>query len=119
MPEPTHSEDPKPIADVASLFDTDEIRPFQAPPVASTAPNNAPPAGGYDLEADPFPDDEPPRPVVLPEPVERPRARPRPKPKPQLTPDPDSDLTGSTEFETESSVVDPVWTRGAEWGPDL
>src|SRR4051812_42002582 len=99
MTDPSHPEDRKPIADVASLFDTDEIRPFQAPPVASPA-SGASAAGGYDLEADPSSaEEEPPRPVVLPEPVERPRARPKPKPRP--TPDPDSELTGSREFDAE------------------
>ena len=120
MPDPSHPEDPKPIADVASLFDTDEVRPFQAPPVPSSASGVPSASGGYDLEADPTPvDDEPPRPVVLPEPVERPRARPKPKPKPQPAHESDSDVVGSSEFETEASAVVPVWSRGAEWGPDL
>jgi hypothetical protein len=114
MPDPSHPEDAKPIADAASLFDTDEIRPFRAPPVAGTAKTS----GGYDLEADPFPaEDEPPRPVALPEPVERPKARPSPKPRPPQ--DQESELSGSNEFAAEAAVVDPVWTRGAEWGTDL
>ncbi len=40
----------------------------------------------------------------------RPKARAAPEPGP----------TGDTsEFEAEVSVVDPIWTRGGEWGPDV
>src|SRR5260221_3836516 len=101
MPEPNHPQDSKPIADAASLFDTDEVRPFSAPPVASTSAGTAKASDGYELEADPFPDvDELPRPVALPEPVERPRSRPEPAPKaqpepqPKRAPEPVSELTG-------------------------
>jgi hypothetical protein len=118
MPEPSRPEDTKPIANAASLFDTDEVRPIHAPPVASTAAGASKASDGYDLEADPFPAiDDPPRPVVLPEPVERPKAPPKPKPRAAQAPDPE--LTGSSEFATEAAEVYPVWTRNAEWGPDL
>ena len=119
MPDPRPSQDPKPIADAGSLFDTDEVRPISVPP-AST-PTSA--SEGYDLEGFSVPDvEEPPRPVVLPTPVERPKAKspsqPKPKPKSKL---PDSHIAegDTSEFEMEVSIVDPVWTRGAEWGSDL
>ncbi len=129
MPDPRRPDETEPIADAASLFDTGEVRPYMAPsPPPSAAPAPAV-ADGYDLEADPFAGrDEPPRPAPIPEPVERPRARPEPpRPRtrpetetsrPEVTPTP-SEGSGSIEYEAEGAVVDPVWTRGAEWGPDL
>lgn len=118
MPDPRRPDETEPIADAASLFDTGEVRPDMAsspPPSAAPAPAGA---DGYDLEADPFAGrDEPPRPVPIPEPVERPRARPEPS-RPEGVPTP-SEGSGSIEYEAEGAVVDPVWTRGAEWGPDL
>lgn len=115
MPDPSRPDDTKPIADPASLFDTDEVREIRAP----APPPEAHPAAseGYDLVEIPDPGpDEPPRPVVSPVPVDRPKAKAKPKPKAAVSPIGEGD-TG--EFETEVSVVDPIWTRGAEWGPDL
>ncbi|WP_435010978.1 hypothetical protein P12x_002269 [Tundrisphaera lichenicola] len=112
--------DPKPIADAASLFDTDEIRPYSAPPIAEPA-QAAVASDGYDLAIDPLlpASEEPPRPVALPVPVERPRSRPAPKPKARPADPSAEDPSGSREFEAEISEVDPIWTRGAEWGSDL
>jgi hypothetical protein len=126
MPDPSPSQDPKPIADAGSLFDTDEVRPIQIPP--SSAPSASSPAShpeGYDLEGYSIPDlEEPPRPVELPTPVERPKPKPGAKTQPETASrkrKPDSHIADgdTSEFETEISVVDPVWTRMAEWGPDL
>jgi hypothetical protein len=121
MPDPNRPDDPKTIGDAESLFDTDELRPIKVPPPAPTTPS-APPShpsvsDGYELEGVSFPEvDEPPRPVPIPTPVERPKARSVPKPKEVVLGTEDS---GSTEFATEVSDVDPVWTRAAEWSPDL
>jgi len=118
MPDPSHPEDPRPIGKPASPFDTDEIRPIHvAPrpePVASIpAPSHS---DGYEIEGGALPEDEePPQPVPIPPPpIDRPKARP--KPKVEI---PSADEGGSTEFVTEFSEVDPVWTRMGEWGPDL
>ena len=122
MPDPNHPDDPKPIGQAASLFDTDEVRPIQVPetpPTAASAPpTSAPNAGGYDLEGVSFPEvEEPPRPVPIPSPlVDRPSAKSRPKPQVQ---DLGVEEVVSTEFVTEVSEVDPVWTRWGEWGPDV
>ncbi len=120
MPDPSPSQDPKPIADAGALFGTDDIRPIDIPP-----PKNLPASAteGYDLEGFSFPEvEEPPRPLELPTPVERPKAKSKApvdlKPRAKL---PDSHIAegDTSEFETEISVVSPVWSRGAEWGPDL
>lgn len=118
MPEPDRPDDRESIADAASLFGTDEIRPIRVPPPASPPPAAA--SGGYDLDAPTTPDDDlaPPAPVLLPTPSERPRARSRPKPQPAPVEDPGA-IGDTSEFEHEVSTVEPVWTRGAEWGPDL
>ena len=119
MPDPSRPDDPKTIGDAGSLFDTDELRPIKVPPASTpSAPSSGASASdGYDLEGVSFPEvDEPPRPVPIPAPVERPKTRSRPKTKEVVLEPGDS---GSTEFVTEVSEVDPVWTRAAEWGPDL
>ena len=123
MPDPSRPDDPKTTGDAASLFDTDEIRPIQVPPsvpapAGSASDTSAPVPDGYDLEGVSFPEvEEPPRPVPIPPPpVDRPKAKSRPKPKVE---DLDVAESGSTEFATEVSEVDPVWTRWGEWGPDM
>ena len=110
--------DPKP-----SEFDTDEVRAIKVPPLAEPAasPAPSPAVDGYDLEGYSVPEvDEPPQPVAIPSPpVDRPKpnapapAAPKPKAASHIA---EGD---SSEFETEVSEVYPVWTRGAEWGPDL
>jgi hypothetical protein len=117
MPEPSQP-DPQPIGDAASLFDTDEIRPIQVPPAGSASGTPVSPSDGYDLEGVSFPEvEEPPRPVSIPSPpVDRPRPKSRAKPAADVVVD---EVSGSNEFVTEVSDVDPVWTRWAEWGPDL
>jgi len=137
-------DDPEPpIADAASLYDTDEIRLIR-PKAAEPAPVADP--GGYELEVDPHVGPEPSSPVdpdplsmtgrrskarrptveatpdpdAAPPPI--PVAAPSPRPKPKLTPNPVETRAPSgdtSEFDTELAVVDPIWTRGAEWGPDL
>ena len=120
MPDPNPLDDPKPIGQAASLFDTDEIRPIRVPepprPAASAIP--APSSEGYDLDGVSFAEpEEPPRPVVIPTPpVDRPKAKPRPKPKVEAL---EAEEGGTDEFVTEASEVEPVWSRWAEWGPDL
>ena len=114
MPDPSPS-DPRPTGDAASPFDTDEIRPIQVP---AGVPAASPASEGYDLEGYSVPEvDEPPPPVAIPSPpVDRPGPKPRPKPTAAASQVPEGD---SSEFEAEISEVYPVWTRGAEWGPDL
>jgi hypothetical protein len=79
MPDPSHSNESKPVGEAASLFDTDEIRPIRvpAPPEAAGSPE----VDGYDLEGGPIPDDdELPAPVPIPipsRPVDRPKAKPK------------------------------------------
>ena len=119
MPDPSHPDDPKPIGDAASLFDTDEIRPIQrAPGSPARRLRAAPPAAseGYELEGVSFPEvDEPPGRSPIPPPVERPKARVRGR-KPKVEPlGPEE--SGSTEFVTEVSEVNPVWTRWGRVGP--
>ena len=118
MPDPSHPDDPKTIGKPASLFDTDEVRPIQVPPAPVPSPAAA--SDGYELEGVPFPEvEEPPRPVPIPSPpVERPK--PKVKSPTKLSAEaPGLVESGSTEFVTELSEVDPVWTRMREWGPDL
>ena len=123
MPDPTRPDGPEKIADAASLFDTDEVRPYQAP-VSPPRPRISEPeparpdpvVGGYDLEMTPpevlSQEYDAPSPPNLPPPVARSRSKPKLKA--------DREESGDTsEFEAELAVVDPVWTRGAEWGPDL
>jgi hypothetical protein len=124
-----------PMADPSSLFDTDEIRPIKprpAPPASSTP---APPSeAGYELEAGALPEASEPIPPPIPSRTSR---SGRPKPSVAFdVPDPNFDEDDSTseeaprkrarastgdtsEFETEAVLVDPVWNRAAEWGPDL
>ncbi len=113
MPDPSLPDDPKPIGQPASTFDTDELRPIHVPPVTPSAGSD-----GYELEGYSVPEvEEPPRPVPIPSPpVERPKVKTRTK----LSADtPGLEESGSTEFVTEVSEVDPIWTRMGEWGPDL
>ena len=42
MPDPSLPDDPKPIGDAASLFDTDEIRPIRVPDPPAATPVGAP-----------------------------------------------------------------------------
>jgi hypothetical protein len=120
MPDPSHPDDTRPIGKPASPFDTDEIRPIKmAPEPVSSMPAPPPGTDGYELEGVSFPDEveEPPRPVPIPAPpVEQPKVKMRPKPREQPL---GIEESGSTEFVTEVSEVDPVWTRMGEWGPDL
>jgi hypothetical protein len=116
MPDPSHSNESKPVGEAASLFDTDDIRPIRvpAPPEAASSPE----VDGYDLDGGPIPDDdELPAPVPIPipsKPVDRPKARPKPKLEfEKIEPE------GSSEFEEESAEVNEVWSRWGEWGPDL
>jgi hypothetical protein len=130
MPDPSDPEQPRPSGKAASPFDTDEIRPIRvaapaepAPPAKAQTfvPEPAAASDGYDLVGDPFAgvEEAPPRPVPIPEPpVDRPKVKTRPKP--QVTVESlEADGSGSSEFVTEVSEVDPVWTRMGEWGPDL
>jgi hypothetical protein len=120
MSDPSRSNDPKPIGDAGSLFDTDELRPLRVKPSSETArpPSNE----GYDLEGGPIADDEElPQPVPIPipsKPVERPKPIERPKAKPKLEIE-QAEPSGSSEFEDEEAEVEEVWSRWAEWGPDL
>jgi hypothetical protein len=120
MSDPSRSNDPKPIGEAGSLFDTDEIRPIYRPePLASTSAG--PPAtDGYELEGGPIPDDEElPLPVPIPippRPVDRPKASTKAKPKLEFE---KLDPEGTSEFENEIAEVDPIWTRWAEWSSDL
>ena len=123
MPDPSHPDDPKPIGNPASLFDTDELRPIQVPSKSELGKFHQIPASnsdGYDVEGGSIPDDDelpPPVPIPIPiPPVDRPKSRSRPR-QSAVTLGPEE--SGSTEFVTEVSEVDPVWTRMAEWGPDL
>jgi hypothetical protein len=120
MPDPSHPDDPKAVGKPAlSPFDTDEVRPIRiAPAPEPVIPVSSSASDGYDLEGYSVPEvEEPPRPVVLPSaPVERPKVKPRTKLSADL---PGIEENGSTEFVTEVSEVDPVWTRMGEWGPDL
>jgi hypothetical protein len=116
MPDPSHPDDPKTIGKPASAFDTDEIRPIHAPAAPVVPSPEA--SDGYDLEGYSPPEvEEPPRPVPIPPPpVDRPKVKTRPKAKVETL---GPEESGSTEFITEVSDVDPVWTRMGEWGPDL
>ncbi len=120
MPDPSPSQDPKPIADAGSLFDTDEVRPIHKPTASTPPPSSSPsPSDGYDLEGYAVPEvEETPRPVVLPIPVERPRAKSQPRPRAKM---PESHIAegDTSEFEMEIAVVAPIWSRMGEWGPDL
>ena len=130
MPDLNDPTQPRPIGKAGSPFDTDEIRPIRVAPPTEVAPPAkaktvvpppAPASDGYDLVGDPFAgvEDEPPRPVPIPEPpVERPKVKARPKP-PITVESLEADASDSAEFDTEVSEVDPVWTRMGEWGPDL
>jgi hypothetical protein len=115
MPDPSRPDDPKTTGDAEALFDTDELRPIKVPPASTPSSPSA--SEGYELEGVSYTEvDETLRPVPIPVPSERPKTRSRPKPKDVALGPEDS---GSTEFVTEVSDVDPVWTRAAEWGPDL
>jgi hypothetical protein len=124
MPDPSQPDDPKAIGDPASLFDTDEVRPIRVPPKPALAdphrlPASASASEGYEVEGGSIPEDDLPEPAPIPiptPPVQRPNTRSRPKPD-AVTLGPEE--SGSTEFVTEVSEVDPVWTRSAEWGSDL
>jgi hypothetical protein len=119
MSDPSRSNEPQPISDAHSLYDTDEIRPIRVPatpiPEATSSAHE-----GYDLEGGPIvDDDELPAPVPIPiptRPVDRPKSSPRPKPKLEFE---RADPEGTSEFEGEVSEIDPIWSRWAEWGPDL
>jgi hypothetical protein len=115
MPDPIHSNDPKTIGKPATPDDTDEVRPIKVPPAPVPGPASE---AGYEIEGVSHMDvDEPPMPMPIPvAPVERPKAKSRPKPSAET---PGALESGSTEFVTEVSEVDPVWTRMGEWGPDL
>ncbi len=114
MSDPSRPDEPKPIGDAHSLFPTDEL-PVTPRPSASVG---TPSTEGYDLEGGPIADDDTlPEPVPIPIPT-RPANRPKPPARPKLEFE-RADPEGSSEFESEVSEVDPVWTRWAEWGPDL
>ena len=134
-------DDPEPpIADAASLFDTDELRPVL--PKGDLPPVDDP--GGYELEIDPFESPAPTPPIDLeplpmtgrkarkpgpgeavrdpdppPRPVPPPIPAPTPRPKKPTPVDPPASSGDAGEFEAEISAVDPVWTRWAEWGSDV
>lgn len=121
MTDPSQPDQPRTTGNPASQFDTDEVRPIQVPPAAVPAQADA--SDGYELEGVSFSEvEEPPKPVPIPipeRPVDRPKARPKPKPTLLHADAPGLEESGSTEFVTEVSEVDPVWTRMGEWGPDL
>jgi hypothetical protein len=116
MPDPSHPDERKTIGKPATDFDTDEVRPILVPPASIPGPSAG--SDGYELEGvSPNEFDETPMPVPIPaRPVDRPKVKPRPKPSAEA---PGPLESGSTEFVTEVSEVDPVWTRMGEWGPDL
>ncbi len=149
MPDPSRPDDAEPIADAASVFDSGELRalhtpaspgpasepepdggydlevdPYAAPHAPDPTPidpNPLPMTGqraGKRPKAAPDPD---PRPEPEPEPAPPPRAevptRPKARPKPVVIDEDESE--GGDEFEGEASEVDPVWSRWAEWGPDV
>lgn len=92
------------IADAADLLGSGPQRPASAPRPAARPAD----LGGYDLADAPEPAvDEPPRPPVSPAP-------PRPgRPHPERPERPEA------ESAVQPASVSQVWSRGAEWGPNL
>ncbi len=113
MPEPRRPDDAEPIADAASVFDSGEVRTFNAPaaspePKAEPKPRpaaEADPGDGYDLEVDPYaapkgpasapapiPFDPDPLPTTGQRPGRRPEGTADPDPEPEPPPPPRAEV---------------------------
>ena len=99
MPDPRPDSDPE-IADASLLFGGAET-----PNAETSGRTPADPGGGYAVEG-PEPEAAPVAPI---RPIEQPRSRPPAKAEPAT----------KRPKRAPSSGVDPLWSRGAEWGADL